>query len=350
MKKIINSVDCFVQDTMEGIIYAYGDKVKLLNDDFRVLISNYPAKKGKVGIVTAGGSGHLPVFLGYVGKGMLDGCAVGDVFASPSADKMANMIRACDKGSGVLCLYGNYNGDIFNFCMACEEVGFDDIKTETVLVRDDVASSPKESAEKRRGVAGMVYAFKIAGAAADRMISLNEVAAVTTKALDNIRSMGVALSPCIVPKVGKPTFSITDDEIEVGMGIHGEAGIEVKKMMSADAIADTLVSAILKDMPLRDGDEVSVMVNGLGGTPLEEQLVVYRRVYQILAGLGVGIVMPHIGEYATSMEMAGLSVTIFKLDAELKDLLFEPAETPFYTNANKERRRSYESDIGGRNC
>jgi len=335
MKKIINSADRFVQDTMEGIICAYGDKVKLLDDDFRVLLSNYPAKPGKVGIVTAGGSGHLPVFLGYVGKGMLDGCTVGDVFASPAADKMAAMIRACDRGSGVLCLYGNYNGDIFNFRMACEEVEFDDIETETVLVRDDVASSPKENAFKRRGVAGMVYAFKIAGAAADQMMNLKEVAAVTARALDNIRSMGVALSPCIVPKAGKPTFSIADDEIEVGMGIHGEAGIEVKKMMTADEIAETLVTTIIKDMPLDDGDEVSVMVNGLGATPLEEQLIVYRKVHQMLAGRGVSVVMPHIGEYATAMEMAGLSVTIFKLDDELKALLQAPGETPFYTNINK---------------
>lgn len=335
MRKIINSADTFVQDTMEGIIAAYGDKVKLLNDDFRVLMSNYPTKDGKVGIVTAGGSGHLPVFLGYVGKGLLDGCAVGEVFASPASEKMADMIRACDRGSGVLCLYGNYNGDLFNFRMACDEVEFDDIETRQVLVRDDVASSPKENADKRRGVAGMVYAFKVAGAAADRMMSLDEVAAVAEKALANIRTMGVALSPCIVPKVGKPTFTIAEDEIEIGMGIHGEAGIEVKKMMSADEIADTLVSTIVKDMPLADGDEVSVMVNGLGGTPMEEQLIVYRRVHQLLADMGVTVVMPHIGEYATSMEMAGLSVTIFKLDAELKELLQAPAESPFYTNSNK---------------
>ncbi len=245
------------------------------------------------------------------------------------------MIRACDRGNGVLCLYGNYNGDRFNFTMACEEVEFDDIKTKAVLVKDDVASSPQENAEKRRGVAGMVYAFKIAGAAADNMMNLEEVAAVTTKALNNIRSMGVALSPCIVPKAGKPTFAIEDDEIEIGMGIHGEAGIEVRKMMTADEIAETLVNTIIKDMPLKDGDEVSVMVNGLGGTPLEEQLIVYRKVHQILSRSGVSIVMPHIGEYATSMEMAGLSVTIFKLDQELKELLQAPAESPFYTNSNK---------------
>ncbi|WP_373164637.1 dihydroxyacetone kinase subunit DhaK [Agathobaculum sp. Marseille-P7918] len=335
MRKIINSADTFVQDTMEGIIAAYGDKVKLLNDDFRVLLSNYPTQDGKVGIVTAGGSGHLPVFLGYVGKGLLDGCAVGEVFASPASEKMADMIRACDRGNGVLCLYGNYNGDIFNFRMACDEVEFDDIETRQVLVRDDVASSPKENADKRRGVAGMVYAFKVAGAAADRMMSLDEVAAVAEKALANIRTMGVALSPCIVPKVGKPTFTIADDEIEIGMGIHGEAGIEVRKMMTADEIAETLVETITKDMPLQSGDEVSVMVNGLGGTPMEEQLIVYRRVHQLLEDMGVSVVMPHIGEYATSMEMAGLSVTIFKLDAELKELLQAPAESPFYTNSNK---------------
>ena len=335
MKKMINSADTFVQDTMEGIICAYGDKLKLLHNDFQVLVSNYPASKGKVGVVTAGGSGHLPVFLGYVGKGLLDGCAVGEVFASPAAAKMADMIRACDRGSGVLCLYGNYNGDRFNFTMACEEVEFDDIRTKSVLVKDDVASSPAEKAEKRRGVAGMVYAFKIAGAAADRMMSLDEVEEVTLRALRNIRSMGVALSPCIVPRAGKPTFSIADDEIEIGMGIHGEAGIEVKKMMSADEIAETLVNTICKDMPLNSGDEVSVMVNGLGGTPLEEQFIVYRKVYQILSEAGVSVVMPHIGEYATSMEMAGLSLTVFKLDQELKELLQAPAESPFYTNANK---------------
>lgn len=335
MRKIINSADTFVQDTMEGIIAAYGDKVKLLNDDFRVLLSNYPTQDGKVGIVTAGGSGHLPVFLGYVGKGLLDGCAVGEVFASPASEKMADMIRACDRGNGVLCLYGNYNGDIFNFRMACDEVEFDDIETRQVLVRDDVASSPKENADKRRGVAGMVYAFKVAGAAADRMMSLDEVAAMAEKTLANIRTMGVALSPCIVPKVGKPTFTIADDEIEIGMGIHGEAGIEVRKMMTADEIAETLVETITKDMPLQSGDEVSVMVNGLGGTPMEEQLIVYRRVHQLLKDMGVSVVMPHIGEYATSMEMAGLSVTIFKLDAELKELLQAPAESPFYTNSNK---------------
>lgn len=335
MNKIMNSADDFVRETMEGIVAAYGDKVRLLDDDYRVLLSDYGAQDGKVGIVTAGGSGHLPLFLGYVGDGMLDGCAIGEVFASPASEKMADMIRACDRGAGVLCMYGNYNGDRFNFQMAAEDVEFDDIETRHVIGRDDVASSPAEHADKRRGVAGIVFGYKIAGAAAARMKSLDEVAQLAERALANTRTMGVALTPCIVPKVGKPTFEIPEGKIEVGMGIHGEAGIEVRDMMTADEIARTAVEAIEADMPLADGDEVSVMINGLGGTPLEEQFIVYRAVHRLLADRGVSVVMPHVGEFATSMEMAGLSVTIFKLDAELKELLLEPARTPFYTNLNK---------------
>lgn len=335
MKKIINNPNSFVDETMEGIILAYGDKVKLLNDDKRILLTNYPVEKGKVGIVTAGGSGHLPVFLGYVGKGLLDGCAVGNVFASPSSEKMAEMIKACDQGSGVLCLYGNYGGDNMNFEMACEIAEFDDVETTQIRVRDDVASSPKEHSGRRRGVAGMVYAFKIAGAAAEKMMSLEEVTRVTEAALENIKTMGVATTPCIVPEVGKPTFSIDEDKIEVGMGIHGEPGIEIRDMMTADEIAETLLNKIMEDMPLQSGDEVSVMVNGLGSTPLEEQIIVYRRVHQRLAEIGVSVFMPHIGEFATSMEMAGLSLTVFKLNEQFKELLRSPAYSPFYTNTNK---------------
>ena len=304
MKKIINRPEDFVKDTMEGIIAAYGDKVKLYNDDYRILLSSYPVKEGKVGIVTAGGSGHLPVFLGYVGQGLLDGCTVGNVFASPSSAKMADTIRACDRGNGVLVLFGNYGGDKMNFELACETV--DDIKTEMVLVKDDVASAPASEAERRRGVAGMIYAFKIAGAKAENGGTLKEVADVTRKALKNIRTMGMALTSCIVPEVGKPTFSLADDEMEIGMGIHGEPGLEVRKMMTAAELADLLLSKILSDMPLVNGDEVSIMINGLGATPLEEQLIVYKSVAELLQKRGVRVYMPHIGEYATSMEMAQL--------------------------------------------
>jgi len=335
MRKIINKPENFVDEMLDGIVAAYGDKVKFLNGDRRIVLSAYPKKEGKVGLVTGGGSGHLPLFLGYVGQGMLDGCAAGNVFASPPAQKMADMIRACNAGKGVLCLYGNYGGDVINFDMAREMVEFDDIKTTTVLGRDDVASSPKETAEKRRGVAGIVFAYKIAGAAADKLLSLEEVTAIAQKAVDSTRSMGVALSPCILPEVGKPTFSINDDEIEIGMGIHGEKGIEVKKMISADEVATIMMERILADMPLKNGDEVSVLINGLGATPLEEQFVLYRKIHEILKGLGISVYMPHIGEFATSMEMAGLSVSVIKLDAQLKELLRAPASTPFYTNANK---------------
>ena len=336
MKKIINRPEDFVKDTMEGIIAAYGDKVKLYNDDYRILLSSYPVKEGKVGIVTAGGSGHLPVFLGYVGQGLLDGCTVGNVFASPSSAKMADTIRACDRGNGVLVLFGNYGGDKMNFELACETVDLeDDIKTEMVLVKDDVASAPAREAERRRGVAGMIYAFKIAGAKAENGGTLKEVADVTRKALKNIRTMGMALTSCIVPEVGKPTFSLADDEMEIGMGIHGEPGLEVRKMMTAAELADLLLSKILSDMPLVNGDEVSIMINGLGATPLEEQLIVYKSVAELLQKRGVRVYMPHIGEYATSMEMAGISITLFKLDAELKGLLGQVARSPFYTNYNK---------------
>ncbi|MCL2618192.1 MAG: dihydroxyacetone kinase subunit DhaK [Defluviitaleaceae bacterium] len=335
MRKILNTPEGFVDDTMEGIIRAYGDRVQLLDGDKRVLISGYPRRAGKVGIVTAGGSGHLPLFLGYVGQGMLDGCAVGNVFASPSAQKMANMIKACDSGSGVLCLYGNYGGDIMNFELAQEMLEFDEIQTTTALGCDDVASSPKGSESKRRGVAGIVYAFKIAGAAAEQMKDLAEVTRLAQKALDNTRTIGVALSPCIVPEVGKPTFSIQDDEIEIGMGIHGEPGIQVSKMMTADQIAVMMVDKITDDMPLQQGDEVSVMMNGLGSTPLEELFIVYGKLHSLLQEKGVSVTMAHVGEFATSMEMAGMSASIIKLDAELKDLLHAPAQTPFYTNHNK---------------
>lgn len=333
MKKIINNPKNFVDETIEGILYAYSDKVKILNGDNRILLTNQPVADGKVGIVTGGGSGHLPVFLGYVGDGMLDGCAIGNVFASPSANKMTEMIKACNYGSGVLCLYGNYGGDNMNFDMACENADFEDIKTATIRVKDDIASN--DDPDKRRGVAGMVYAFKIAGAAAKKMMSLEEIVRVTEKALANIRTMGVALSPCILPEVGNPTFFINDNDMEIGMGIHGEPGIDVKKMMTADEIAELIFKKFETELSFNKGDEVSVMINGLGATPMEEQLIVYRKLHLLLNEKGVTSYMPHIGEFATSMEMAGLSITIFKLDEELKELLRYPAMTPFYTNHNK---------------
>ncbi len=335
MKKIMNSADAFCDETLEGIYQAHSKKIRPLDGDLRILIRSEQTKKGKVGIVTAGGSGHLPVFLGYVGQGMLDGCAVGNVFASPSAAKMQKMIEHADQGSGVLCLYGNYGGDNMNFDMACEAVEMDDIETVQIRVADDVASAPPEKKEKRRGVAGLVYAWKIAGAAADKMLPLKDVVRLTNKALENIRSMGVALSPCIVPQAGKPTFEIEDDQIEIGMGIHGEVGIEVRKMMSADEIVQELLDKITADMPIAAGDELAVLVNGLGGTPMEELYICYKSVTEYFNKIGATIESRYVGEYATSMEMAGMSITVMKLDSELKELLEYPASTPFFTNSNK---------------
>lgn len=335
MKKFINDPSGFVDETVEGIIAAYGDKLTLYNNDKRVVVTNLPRKEGKVGIVTGGGSGHLPLFLGYVGQGMCDACAVGNVFASPAYSKMADCIRFADQGAGVLCLYGNYGGDKMNFNQAIEDVEFDDIKCTSVRGCDDVASAPKGEEDKRRGVAGIVYAYKCAGAAAEQGKNLEEVTAIAQKVVNNVRTMGVATSPCIVPEAGKPTFQIAEDEVEIGMGIHGEKGISIDKMMPADKLTDLLVGKILDDMPLNNGDEVSVLINGLGATPYEEQFIIYRRVAQILDGIGVKVFMPHISEFATSMEMSGFSISILKLDDELKELLKYPALTPFYTNANK---------------
>src|SRR5690554_903011 len=230
MKKIMNKPENFANETLEGIIRAHPNDLRPVGDDVRELVRADAPAQGKVAIATGGGSGHLPVFLGYVGKGMLDGVAIGDVFNSPSAQQMLNVTKAIDGGKGVLYLYGNYGGDVMNFDMAAEMADLEDIRVETLLVADDVASAPKGEEEKRRGVAGLFFAYKIAGAKAEEGAELDEVVAVTKRALANMRSMGVALSPCIIPRVGKPTFTLGDDEMEIGMGIHGEPGIKRGKL------------------------------------------------------------------------------------------------------------------------
>ncbi|NLD17549.1 MAG: dihydroxyacetone kinase subunit DhaK [Tissierellia bacterium] len=334
MKKIINDPVNFVDESIEGILLANPEKLEALDEDKRIIL-NKNKKVNEVGIVTGGGSGHLPTFLGYVGDGMIDGCAVGNVFASPSANKMYEMIKACDFGKGVLCLYGNYGGDKLNFEMARSMAEMEGINVKEVLVRDDVASSPYENREKRRGVAGLVYSYKIAGAAAKKGYDLSEVVGVTEKVQENIKTMGVALSPCIVPEVGKPTFSISEDEMEIGMGIHGEVGIEVSKLLTSAETAQLLFDKLNAELNLTNSDAVTVMINGLGSTPLEELYIIYNEIYKLINKKGTRIVSPHIGEFATSMEMAGLSITILKLDEELEELLLMDAYTPFYTNINK---------------
>ena len=331
MKKILNAPADYVDETLEGLTAAHPEHYRLHGDTGRVVARAAAAKAGKVGIVTGGGSGHLPVFTGYVGTGLLDACAIGDVFASPSAEQMADAIRAADSGAGVLRLYGNYGGDVMNFDMAGELVEFDDVECTTVLLADDVASAGPDEREKRRGVAGMVYAFKIAGAAAEEGRDLAAVTAVAQKAADACRSIGVALGPCTVPQAGKPTFEIGDDEMEIGMGIHGEPGVRRGKLLPADDIANEMMDRLLDDLPLGDGDRVSVLVNSLGATPPEELYILYRTVKARLEGAGATIVMPLVGRYACSMEMAGVSFTLAKLDDELEALLKAPCDCAFWT-------------------
>ena len=329
MKKILNDPKNFVPEMLDGLLKAHPDQLTYAGNDVHCIVRADAPVTGKVALATGGGSGHLPVFLGYVGKGMLDGCAVGDVFQSPSADQMLEVTRRIHGGRGVVYIYGNYGGDIMNFDMAAEMAGMEDIEVRTVLVKDDVVSNADP--DKRRGVAGMVFAFKCAGAKADLGGSLDEVEAVARKALANLRTMGVALTPCIVPQVGKPTFTLGEDEMEMGMGIHGEPGVSRESLKPADEIATRMLSAIRSELTLSAGDRVAVMVNGLGATPPEELYIVYRKVHDILSADGVRVHRAYVGEYATSMEMAGCSLTVFKLDDELAALLDHPAHTPFFT-------------------
>lgn len=330
MKKLMNEAADFARETIEGIIAAHPESLKLVDGNFRCVVRADEKKPNKVAIATGGGSGHLPTFLGYVGFGLADGVTVGNVFASPSAEAMHEVDRAIHSGAGVLHLYGNYGGDLMNFGMAGDLDSMEDIEVEEVLVTDDVASAPKGKEARRRGVAGLFYAYKIAGAAAEKMLDLKEVKRLTQKAVDNTRTMGVALTPCIVPEAGKATFSIADDEMEIGMGIHGEPGMETCKLKKVDEVVELMLTKIIEDLPYKSGDEVSILVNGLGATPKEELYIAFRKANEIFKDKGIKVYRPYIGEFATSMEMAGMSITLLKLDTELKELLDAPAYTPFF--------------------
>ncbi len=330
MKKFINKPEAFVDEMLEGILAAHPDKLKSVANDLRCIVRADAPKSGKVGLATGGGSGHLPLFLGYVGEGMLDGCSVGGVFQSPSAEQMLEVTKAIDGGKGVLYIYGNYGGDIMNFDMATEMADMEDIRVESYVAGEDVASAPAGEEHKRRGVAGIFYVYKCAGAAAEEGADLDEVKRIAEKAGSNVRTMGVALSPVIVPEVGKPSFTIGEDEMEIGMGIHGEPGIRRGKLLPADEVVSEMMDKILPDLPYRSGDEVSVLMNGLGSTPKEELYVAYRKVAEILKAHGVSVFKVYVGEFATSLEMAGFSISILKLDDELKNLLGKGADTPFF--------------------
>ena len=329
MKKIINNADNFVEESISGLVKSYPEIYKYSSETNKVLMRSVKGNN-KVGLVSGGGSGHLPLFTGYIGKGLLDSCAIGNVFASPSVDEISTAIKSANSEKGVLCIYGNYGGDVMNFDMASEMLEMEDIKVESIVVADDVASASMEEKEKRRGVTGMLYVFKTTGAIAESGADFDEVKRVALKTNENIRTMGIALTPTILPQAGKPTFEIGDDEMEIGMGIHGEPGIRRGKLKTANEITEELSEKLLNDIDLNKGDKVSILINSLGATPHEELFIVADKFNNILNDNGIINSKSYVGRYATSMEMAGMSITILKLDDELEKLLLEEANCPFW--------------------
>ena len=328
MRKLLNDPEDFVDEMLEGLVLAYPRRVRRLVEEPRAIVRADADFQGRVTIATGGGSGHLPLFVGYVGRGLVDGCSVGNVFASPSADQMLALTRAINGGEGVLYLYGNYGGDRLNFELAAELAAAEGIRVLHVRAADDVASAPAERAESRRGVAGIFFGYKLAGACAATGADLDTVASVASRALEQTRSFGVALAPCVLPVVGHANFELPNGEMEIGMGIHGEPGVRRGPLLPADKVVDDLVEGILGDLKPPAGSELSVLVNGLGATPAEELFILYRRAHQRLTEAGLRIRRAYVGEYATSLEMAGASLSVIRLDAELAHYLDAAADTP----------------------
>lgn len=323
MKKMINKPEEVVREMLQGIVKAHPELV--YTPGVEVICRRNPGNQ--VGIVSGGGSGHEPAHAGYVGEGMLSAAVSGNVFASPSPDRVLEGIRLANTGKGVLLVIKNYSGDIMNFSMAQELAEMEDIPVRAVVVRDDVAVQDSTFSTGRRGIAGTVFVHKCAGAKAAVGGDLDEVATVAQKVADNVRSMGFAMSPCVLPGVGKPGFTLGDDEIEVGMGIHGEPGVERTNMKSAKEIAKILVAKILADYDFTDS-EVALMVNGLGGSPLMELYIIENDVRNYLDEKGIKVYRTYVGNFMTSLEMMGCSVSLLKLDDELKTLLDAPCSTP----------------------
>lgn len=325
MKKFINDVENVENEMLEGIVLAHPEYVSRL-EGFDVLV-RANKKTDKVALVSGGGSGHEPAHGGFVGKGMLDAAVAGSVYTSPTPDQVIEAIKAVDAGKGVLLVIKNYTGDIMNFEMAAELAEDEGIKVLNVVVTDDVAVEDSLYTTGRRGVAGTIFVHKIAGAKAEAGADLAAVQKVAQKVIANVRTMGVALKPSTIPAAGKPGFELSEKEMELGIGIHGEPGVERKALQTADEIVDSLMDHILKDMKPSSGDEVAVMVNGSGATPPMELYILNRRVNQILTGLGVKIYKTFVGDYMTSIDMAGASISLLKLDDELKELLDAEADT-----------------------
>ncbi|MCQ2130266.1 MAG: dihydroxyacetone kinase subunit DhaK [Bacteroidales bacterium] len=330
MQKIINNPDYVVDEMLEGFVKAHKNLISPTENERVLKYKNAPVE-GKVGVVTGGGSGHKPAFIGYIGKNMVDAVAVGELFSSPSAAMFYDAIREADSGKGVAVLYGNYAGDNMNVAMAMELAEEDGIKVGKVVANDDVPSAPNTDLAKRRGVAGEILMWKCGGAKASMGGSLDEVLAVAQKAIDNTRSMGVGLSPCTLPAVGHPNFTIEPGMMEVGIGHHGEPGIEVAPLETAQQIAERMCNVILPDKPFEAGDEVVVLISGLGSTPLLELYILYNEVEKIMAEKGIKVYRSFVGNYFTSLEMAGATLSVMKVDDELKACIDYEAESTALT-------------------
>jgi len=326
MKKLINDPNQVVEDMLAGMVAAHSNRMKRLPNT-NVIVRKEAPIQGKVGLVSGGGSGHEPSHAGYVGKGMLDGAVCGEVFTSPTPDQIFEAIQAVDSGNGVLLIIKNYTGDIMNFEMAAEMAEAEGINVAKVVVNDDVAVEDSTYTTGRRGIAGTVFVHKIAGALAEKGATLKEVEAVAKKVVENVRSMGMALTPCTVPAAGKPGFELGENEIEIGMGIHGEPGIEKTQIQPADEIAQILLEKILDDLKLEENDKVAVMINGLGATPLMELYIMNKKVSEVLKEKNIYIHETFVGEFMTSLEMAGCSISLLKLDDQLIELLDAQADT-----------------------
>ena len=326
MNRIVNNPDFVVEDMLKGFVKANKDIVAA-TDNARVLKYIHAPIEGKVGIVTGGGSGHKPAFIGYIGKNMCDTVAVGEIFSSPSAAAFLDAMKEADSGRGVACLYGNYAGDNMNVKMAMRKAKALGIKVKTVVANDDCASAPKDEMEKRRGVAGEVLMWKVGGAKAAMGAELDGVIAAAQKAIDNTRSVGIGTAPCTIPAVGHPNFQIEEGKMELGIGHHGEPGVSVQPLATADGMAEKMLELILPDLPFKSGDEVAVLLSGLGATPVMEQYIVYNRAQEILEQNGISVYKAYVGNYFTSLEMMGVTLTVMKLDDELKACIDMPADS-----------------------
>jgi phosphoenolpyruvate---glycerone phosphotransferase subunit DhaK len=329
-KKAINDPKDVVQETIEGFLMIHPEEYHQV-DGVSAIVKNH-LEPGKVGLVTGGGSGHEPIFLEFIGKGYPDAVAMGNIFAAPSPDIVLAATKAADRGAGVLYVYGNYAGDNLNFDMGAELADFEGIRTETVRVWDDVASAPPERITDRRGIAGDFFVIKIAGAACDAGLPLEEVKRVTMKARDNTRTMGVAFYPGTIPGEGTPAFVLEEDEIEIGLGLHGEPGVRRGKIKPADELVDEMMALIVADLPFTSGDEVCTLVNGFGSTTRMEQYIVMRRALKNLEKMDIKVYAAEVGEFATCQEMAGFSVTLMRMDEELKKFFDWPVWSPAYKN------------------